>query len=136
MKNPKTISSLLFIFLGLMILFHCFVIAGWISPEVVWGERIQTDQDLIHMELASISMLLLFIMIVMSKVNIIDMDWIKPLAQLGLWMMAIYYIINTITDVLGETNLERFLFAPVALVIAILTVRLALIPTKEETPPE
>ncbi|MCF8238942.1 MAG: hypothetical protein K9I85_12340 [Saprospiraceae bacterium] len=114
---------------GLLILFHCFVIAGWISPKSVWGERVQSDQDLIHVELASISMLFLYAMIVMAKVNIIDMDWIKPLAQLGLWMMAIYFVITSVTNAMGDTNLERFLFAPVALVLAILTVRLALIKT-------
>ncbi len=128
-KNSRLIIIPMFVIFGMLILFHCLVIIGWISPEFVWGGKIQSGQDLIHMELASISMLLLFAMIVMAKVNIIDMDWIKPLAQLGLWMMAIYFIINTLTNVMGETNLERFFFAPVSIALAFLTVRLALMPT-------
>ncbi len=134
MKNYTLTATAILIILGLLILFHMGIVGGLIPPELVWGGRIQTQQDLIHMELASICILLLFALIVMVKIDLIDMDWIKPLAQFGLWMMALYFLINTVTNLLSSTAIERFLFTPVALILAALTIRLALVkvPDKEK----
>lgn len=138
MKNPLTIAWTLLILLGCLILFHGLVIAGWVSADTVWGGRIETRQDLIHMELASISMLLLFALIILVKINLIDMDWIKPLAQLGLWLMAIFFLINTVTNLLAISAVERYLFAPISLILGLLTIRLALskVHTEGEDLPE
>ena len=137
MNRPLPIANTLLILLGLLILFHVCVITGWISPDIVWGGRIDTRQELIHMELASISMLLLFALIILVKIHVIDMDWIKPLAQLGLWLMAIFFLINTVTNILAIGSFERYLFAPTSLVLGLLTIRLALIkvsPNQEDEP--
>lgn len=127
MKTPQLTAYAILIILGMLILFHLSVVAGFVSPDLVWGGRIQTREDLIHMELASICMLLLFALIVLAKIDLIDMAWIKPLAQFGLWMMAVYFLINTTTNLLAKTSLERYLFSPVALSLAALTIRLALV---------
>lgn len=133
MKAHVVTATTILILLGLIILFHLGIVAGFISPEFVWGGRIQTREDLVHMELASICMLLLFALIVLVKIDLIDMDWIKPLAQFGLWMMALYFLINTVTNCLALTAVERYLFAPLALILAALTIRLALykVPARE-----
>lgn len=134
MKTHVLTATAILILLGLLILFHLGIVAGFISPEIVWGGRIQTRDDLVHMELASICMLLLFALIVLVKIDLIDMDWIKPLAQFGLWMMALYFLINTVTNLLAVTAIERYLFAPLALILAALTIRLALykVPAKKD----
>ena len=134
MKTHVLTATAILILLGLLILFHLGIVAGFISPEIVWGGRIQTRDDLVHMELASICMLLLFALIVLVKIDLIDMDWIKPLAQFGLWMTALYFLINTVTNLLAVTAIERYLFAPLALILAALTIRLALykVPAKKD----
>ena len=72
------------------------------------------------------------------KINLIDMDWIKPLAQLGLWLMSIFFLINTVTNLLAISAVERYLFAPISLILGLLTIRLALskVETEGEDLPE
>ena len=66
------------------------------------------------------------------------MDWIKPLAQLGLWLMSIFFLINTVTNLLAISAVERYLFAPISLILGLLTIRLALskVETEGEDLPE
>ena len=122
----QTAANSMFILIGLLIGFHVLIVFGFISPESVWGNKLDTSEDLIHIELASISLLVLFAMVVMIKMNYIDMDWIKPLAQLSLWMMAVFFVLTGFNHLLSDSVVERLLFFPISLIMALLSIRLGL----------
>ena len=121
---PIAISVLTLIWV--MGLVHVGVITGLLSPDLIWGDKIRTHEELIHMELASISLQVLFTMIIMAKVDWIDMQWIKPLTQFSLWMMGIYFFVASATHFQGGSSLGKYLFTPMSFLAGLLTLGLAM----------
>ncbi|RXK48761.1 hypothetical protein [Aquirufa rosea] len=123
---PFKLSVQLFLgFILLAILFHIGVIAGLIPPDMVWGGRIQSPNDLIKME--SVSMVIL---IIMAFIITLKARWIFPkIARLSgylIWLIPLLFFLNTLGNMQALNATERFVFTPITFLLALISLRIAL----------
>jgi len=111
---------------GLFGLFHLLVIAGVIPSTVVWGGRITDRRKLIVME--SISFIVLIGMGALGYARGFALSRGEAAAFLGIamWVLAALFTFNTVGNLFAKTRFERYAFTPVTMILAYLSVRLAL----------
>jgi hypothetical protein len=120
-----SILGLMSIF-SLSILFHLLVIIGIVPSHIVWGGRATNADELIQLEIVSISLNTLFLVFILILNGNIKVR-IKPLlAKILLWLMSILFILNTIGNLLAKSSIEKIIFTPVTLLSSVFCLYLAL----------
>ncbi len=127
MKKWISFTLAVRVFLGfifLAILFHLLVMAGVVPPDIVWGGRVQSQEELIKME--SIS---LFILVFMALIVAIKARWvffqIGKVADYVIWLIPLLFFLNTLGNLQALNAMERFIFTPITLVLALISLRIA-----------
>lgn len=121
-------GSLLLVILIFLFIFHILVIAGILPSDIVWGggTRRMTQDRVITFEFISLIILLLFMLITLLKTGRIKGENLKLTASLATWIMFAYFILNAITNFASEVKTEQIVFGPLALILALLSLRLAI----------
>lgn len=123
-RLPRRIATYgLTLILGLVVLFHICVLTGLIPFSIVWGGRLENQEQMIVFEAISI-----FLNVCMLAIVFISIRHRNTLIVIALWLMAVLFFINTIGNLLSTNELERILFTPLTLVLTIFSVRLAFSP--------
>lgn len=115
------------IFLGfifLAILFHLLVMAGIVAPDVVWGGRVQSQDELIKMESISLIILVFMALIIAIKARWIFFK-IAKLTDYVIWLIPLLFFLNTLGNSQALNAMERFIFTPITLVLALISLRIA-----------
>jgi len=116
------------IFLGfifLAILFHLLVMAGIVAPDVVWGGRVQSQDELIKMESISLIILVFMALIIAIKARWIFFK-IAKLTDYVIWLIPLLFFLNTLGNSQALNPMERFIFTPITLVLTLISLRIAL----------
>lgn len=116
------------IFLGfifLAILFHLLVMAGMVAPDVVWGGRVQSQDELIKMESISLIILVFMALIIAIKARWIFFK-IAKLTDYVIWLIPLLFFLNTLGNSQALNPMERFIFTPITLVLTLISLRIAL----------
>jgi hypothetical protein len=129
MKNLLSIrlaSMAMLLIFSLVILFHVLVIIGIIPFNMVWGGRLQSQEQMILFEMTSI-----LINGVMLGVVAVYVDYLKAkvnpkIIKAALWLMVILFSLNTIGNLFSNNELEKMIFTPITLLLAFFSLRLAL----------
>lgn len=111
---------------SLSILFHLLVIMKVIPSTIVWGGRVENQQELLKFE--SISIILnVFFLLILLMINTTIKVKVKPIVfRLVLWLMSALFILNTIGNLLAKSNIETMIFTPVTILLSIFSLYLAL----------
>jgi hypothetical protein len=111
---------------SLSILFHLLVIMKVIPSTIVWGGRIENQQELLKFE--SISIILnVFFLLILLMINTTIKVKVKPIVfRLVLWLMSALFILNTIGNLLAKSSIETMIFTPVTILLSIFSLYLAL----------
>ena len=113
------------IILSSTIIFHLMVLVGIIPYQMVWGGRLQSKSEMISFELVSILMNFLMLAIVVIHAKIVKLK-IYPIAlKIALWLMTVLFTLNTIGNLLSLNDLERYIFTPLTLLLAVFSFILA-----------
>ena len=127
-KYNHAISISLFI-IGLLGLVHLSIVIGIVAfdfvPDFIWGGKVKTVDDLLYMELISLLMTPVLFFIVLMKTKKFNLPKLKRLSTAGIWIMVVLFLVNTIGNLIAETNFEK-LFAIISGVLALLLLRIAL----------
>lgn len=123
-QRAATIALTLY---GLFLLFHTLVLADIIPMEVTWGGRFDSRAELIPFELASIGILLVAGSLTAIRSGRLSLPALRGVARIGMWVLAILFLLNTLGNVLAETRLEQS-FALITALLAICSTRLAMAP--------
>ena len=115
----------LIILFSFTIMFHVLIIIQVIPFQHVWGGRLKTLKEMYQFESFSILLNLCFLMIVLIKSGIMKSRIPARMLKITLWMMAAFFLLNTIANLLSLTNLESWIFAPVTALICIFSFILA-----------
>ena len=77
---------------------------------------------------SAISILLygIFAAIILSKVEIITLSNDHTITNMGIWILAIYFCIGVVMNGISRSKPERNLMTPVALILAIFTLLVAM----------
>ena len=74
----------------------------------------------------SIILYTIFAGIILSKVEIVTFIKSPVLIDMGIWVLAVYFAVGVLINGISRSKPERNLMTPVALVLAITTVLIAL----------
>jgi hypothetical protein len=122
--NKKQTGLLITGILTLVILFQLLVLTGVIPYAIVWGGRLSSDSQMVQFVSASIFTNSIFIGIVLIKIQVIAIKMKTALINGLLWVMILIYLLNTIGNLMAKTELEKYIFTPLTLLLAILLFRL------------
>lgn len=128
--SPKlAVTGSLFLY-GLFLLFHLAVIVGilvfdFVPIDFLWGGRMQTKDQLLVFEMVSSFITGLSIFIVSIKAGILEIPKLITPATIGMWVLFLMFVLNTLGNLFAETIFEKSLSIATA-ALAIFSLRLAL----------
>lgn len=121
----KVVGNLLLILLSLLAVFHVLVILGQFPYGQTWGGSIEDQSQVIVYEGFSIVSTLIFMFIVAIKLNYLKIKKLKKAANIGIWVMGVFFALSFIGNLTSNGELERTLFIPISIILVLLTFRLA-----------
>jgi hypothetical protein len=123
--SARVASTILIIVFLITIIFHFLVLSGTIPQEIVWGSRLKSRSDLVVFESVSISLNLLMLLVTLIYAGFLKIRLSGKLLRGIFWLMFMLFLLNTIGNLFSQNGLERAIFTPVTLILAILSLRLA-----------
>ena len=130
MKNlisARNAGLTVLVIFSIMIVFHLLVMSKIIPSGIVWAGQIgEESSNLIYLELLAISLTLLFGLVVLMKIDLIFQNRVRRFVNIGIWIIFVYFILNTIGNISTGISIESLVFGPVSLVLAILMFRLGI----------
>ena len=125
--STKLAGNILLFSLGLLFIFHVLVLLKIIPAAIVWGGQIKgVPANLVTLEVVALLVTGLFILIVAAKTNYIQAGKLSGAVTIGVWLIFIYLLLNTLGNLASGISLEKLLFAPITIVLALCALRLAL----------
>ena len=109
--------------LSLLILFHLLVLMGVVPFEVVWGGKMSEVSQMQRLEAVSAFFSLIMLSVVALRARIIKAPISSRIVTIMLWVMFAFFCLNTLGNLLSENLLEKLIFAPVTLLLALFTYR-------------
>lgn len=124
--SEKFASNALLIIFILVMLFHALVLIGVIPFDMVWGGRLKSKDEMIPFEITSIALNSVMLGIVMMQAGLVKVN-VKPIVlKVAFWCMFVLFAINTVGNIFSNNELERLIFTPLTLLLAVFSLRLAI----------
>ncbi|OBQ52775.1 hypothetical protein VQ01_12535 [Tamlana sp. s12] len=117
--NPKTAIKIMLWILLAVILFHLSIILKIVPYELTWGGRLKNDAEMYVFETISILINLFLCVILFIKGKYIKAFLSMKIVNIILWVFLILFGLNTVGNLLAETNFEKF-FTLVTFISALL----------------
>jgi hypothetical protein len=125
--NAKLAGNILLFSLGLLFLFHVLVLLRVIPADIVWGGQIQgVPKNLVALETVALLVTALFILIVAAKTGYLQTGKWSGVVNVGLWLMFAYLLLNTLGNLASGISVEKLIFAPITILLALCALRLAI----------
>ena len=125
--SAKLAGNILLAALGLLFVFHILVVSGVVPADIVWGGQISGAQDnLVILESVALLVTLLFMFVIAVKTGYIRLNKITWLINVGIWLIFVFLILNTLGNLASTVSFENLVFAPVTVILALCALRLAL----------
>jgi len=109
-RTDKKAFYILWVLVISLIIYHTLIITGLISAENVWLGRLQSSEDILNHELASIS-LLVFVLIFMVLNVANKANYISKYIYL---LYSVILFTNGIANFFAQSKFELFVFTPLA----------------------
>ena len=72
----------------------------------------------------SIVLYLVFALIILDQARLVDI--FDPISNIGIWILTLFFFINTLVNGISRSKQERAVMTPIALVLALLCLFLAI----------
>ncbi len=109
----------------LSIIFHLLVIMHLIPSTIVWGGRLENQQELLKFESISIALNVFFLLIMLIVYGSIKFKVQPIILCVLLWLMSGLFVLNTIGNLLAKSSIETMIFTPVTLLLSVFSLYLA-----------
>ncbi len=120
-------GNIILTILSLLIVMHLLILIKILPSDFVWGGQVDNMQsNLFILEIIAVAVTLIFIFFTAVKTDYIKIVKLKILINIGTWLMFIYFILNIIGNLTSAVTLEKMIFTPVTIILALLTLRLAI----------
>ena len=120
----KTAGSILISLLSLLVIFHLLILFHVLPADILWGGRLQSDSDVLKMELIALVITILFLLVIVLKFSKSSKH--RKLINIGVWIIFIYFTLNILGNLASGNLIEKAVLSPLALIMAFLTLRLAI----------
>jgi hypothetical protein len=128
MNTAKISAYGILLILSCMVGFHALIVTGVIPFNMVWGGRLQTKEQMLGFEAFSIALNVGMVWAVGMYAGLFKRR-VNPFFLKGvLWAMAALFLLNTLGNLASTNHLEKLIFTPVTLLLAVFSLRLALAP--------
>ena len=133
--DARLAAVVLLIAMGLLALFHGLVLAGTLPPDIVWGgQAVERGAGLLALETVALIVTLLFALIIAARIGFIRLPRFERIVRLGMWLVFAYLCLNVIGNLTSTATLEKMIFVPVTVILALLAFRLAIEKRAPERP--
>ena len=125
--SARTSGRILLAGLGLLAAFHALVLARVLPGSAVWGgQAADNPGNLILLEATGLAVTLLFALVVALKLRALHSCEPRRPIDVGVWVVFGYFLLNTLGNLASVSSVEKAVFTPVSLVLALLALRLAM----------
>lgn len=121
----KTAVSATVILLLLVTLFNLCVLVGLIPYTMVWGGRLEGQEQMVVFELVSILINLFCLVVVLVKARRF-LSRVGKAADIVVWLLPVLYFFGILGNAASTSATERALFVPLTVLLFVLTLRIAL----------
>src|SRR5215218_8008349 len=105
--------------LSFIIVFHLLVIVGLIPFDIIWGGNISEKTEMYTMEAISIAVNMVMLFIVSVYSGIIKLNINHKLIIGAVWVMFVFFLLNTLGNLLAKTTIETYIFTPLTCILSI-----------------
>jgi hypothetical protein len=124
--EARTAANVLLVGLGLLAVFHVFVLSGAAPGDMVWGGTADgLSGRLVVLETVGLTVTLLFALLVAAKAGYIRAAGLRRPARIGMWIVFAFFVVNVLGNLASTSTLEKVVFTPVSVVMALFSLRLA-----------
>jgi archaellum biogenesis protein FlaJ (TadC family) len=121
----RTAAITLLVLFAAVIVFHLVVLAGFIPTEMLWGGRLQNEEERTVGALVSIAFLLVFIALLLVRMGHIGRS-MPAVGKWGMWAVCALCALNTVGNLFALDQRETLIFTPITLISALLAARVAM----------
>lgn len=111
---------------SLTLIFHLLVLTGIIPYSIVWGGRITNQSQMVVFEAVSIVINAFFLLVILLKSGFFKVQLPEKITNGILWVMVIVFLLNTVGNLLSVNSLEKKIFTPITLLLAVFSLILVL----------
>ena len=129
MKNLISLKQATVIIIGLMsimLIFHTLVLIAIIPYDIVWAGKINSEVNKKKLEIISILVNAFAILILLLHAGYIQNNISVKIFKVIIWLFVILFSLNTIGNLLAESQFELYFFAPLSFILAILCLRIVI----------
>ncbi len=125
--GARLAGNILLIALGLLALFHILVLLGVAPADSIWGGQINgAAANLLVLETIALLVTCVFAVVVAVKLDYFKTSRFRKAANVGVWILFAYLILNTIGNLASAASFETLIFAPITIALALCALRLAI----------
>jgi hypothetical protein len=127
MIGEKSAAIALLVILGALGVFHVLMLAGALPAGIAWGgQAAGSPQTLRALEVVGLTATLLFAAVVAAKAGFLGGSSVRRPAGIAMWVVFGYFVLNVFGNLASLSGLERAIFTPVSVILALVSLRLAL----------
>ncbi|MFE4569097.1 hypothetical protein [Paenibacillus chitinolyticus] len=108
-----------------MLLVHVLILLKVIPSHFIWGGRINGESELVALESVSVVIQIVFIALIALKTGYLLPGRFKRTARIGLWLLFVFMVLNTAGNLASISGPEKLFMTPLTVVLAFLSLRLA-----------
>lgn len=127
----KLAANVLLVALGGLILFHLLILSGIITPSMVWGGQLETNSQVVMMEIGAIVVSALMMLMIAIRVKYIKAPKLEGFTQTAMWVIFVFLLLNTAGNLSSSSGTETLIFTPITIILAVMAYRLAMRETAE-----
>lgn len=109
-----------------LVIFHLLLLTGIVPYDMVWGGRLNSAEEMQQFELMSIVINAIMILFVVLRMGWLKMPVSNLIPRIAMWLMVVLFAFNTLGNILSQNEFEKLVFTPLTLILALLSLRLAL----------
>lgn len=114
----------LLILLSSVIVLHLLILTQLLPYNIVGGGRLQNVAEMRIFEVASVIIITLMMSVIAIKGRYIKINIPAGIINIVLWLFILFFIINTVGNLLSKTTIETMVFTPITFISAILCFRI------------
>jgi hypothetical protein len=111
--------------LSLFVILHLMLLFRLLPYDLVWGGRAAGTVELTVLELIALFINLLMLGVVAVRAGIVRLPAGPIFLKIVFWIMFLFFLLNTVGNLVSDNRLEQLVFAPLTLLLALFCLRLA-----------
>ncbi|MCB0631317.1 MAG: hypothetical protein R2824_13380 [Saprospiraceae bacterium] len=113
--------------LSLLLIFHLVILLGIAPGNMVWGGQLETQGQRLIMEIVAFIFTALMLLMVLVRMDFVKLGGgMKNFSHTAMWVIFVFFVLNFVGNLSSPSMVEKAVFGPIALIMAIFAYRLAM----------